>query len=118
MKSLTEEFIVFRNNAAQRRRFRGVSSVGNGSGLTLEILEDDDANVVLLRNSQEAESPDDAAPSYVGQCEALQYQLGRLEAKVEQLDALHKLHTSRPTLDDEDREEAEIRALTRDVTTV
>lgn len=55
-------------------------------------------------------------PSFVGQSEALQYQMGRLEQKVKQLDELHSKHLARPTLDDVSSEEADIQALTREVT--
>lgn len=125
MKSLTDEFVIFRNNAIQRRRFPGGRGTSN-FGDVLPVFrsssgDDDEAHVVLLRSSDDLElGPDEdvAPPSYVGQCEALQYQMSRLEAKIDQLDGLHKLHASRPTLDEEDREEAEIRAATQDVSSV
>jgi hypothetical protein len=57
-------------------------------------------------------------PSFVGQSEALQYQMGRVEAKVLQLATLHTRHLARPTLDEVSQEEAEIQSLTREITGV
>ena len=50
--------------------------------------------------------------------EALQYQMGRLEGKVSQLDGLHKKHLARPSFDDSSSEELEIKALTREISEV
>ena len=57
-------------------------------------------------------------PSYVGQSEALQYQMTRLESKVSQLDALHKKHLARPSFDDASSEETEIKVLTKEISEV
>ena len=54
-------------------------------------------------------------PSYFGQSEALIYQMKRLETKIEQLDSLHKKHLDRPTLDDKNEEETQIKSLTKDI---
>ena len=57
-------------------------------------------------------------PSYFGQSEALSYQMKRLKTKIEQLDTIHKKHLDRPTLDDKNEEEIQIKSLTRDISEV
>ena len=57
-------------------------------------------------------------PSYFGQSEALTYQMKRLEDKIDQLNSLHKQHLDRPTLDDLNKEEAQIQSLTKDISEV
>ena len=57
-------------------------------------------------------------PSYFGQSEALSYQMKRLETKIRQLDSIHKEHLDRPTLDDTNKEEAQIQSLSRDISEV
>ena len=42
----------------------------------------------------------------------------RLGDKIDQLDSLHKKHLDRPTLDDLNKEEAQIQSLTRDISEV
>ena len=117
MNCLKDEFFVLRSNAIQRRRFTSDLPRLNPDYVEYDQVDD---NVMLLRgNSRDVErSLPTSTPSYVGQAEALQYQMSRLESKVEQLDALHKSHLSRPTLDDDSQQETEIRALTRDITEV
>jgi len=145
MKCLRDDFILLRTNAVQRRRFQtsalsedlpqlrfSASSRRKGRGaadaddLDDDLDDDEDFNeddaVMLLRNGDAHDlelgqsGQEKAVPSYVGRCEALQYQMSRLEAKIQQLDALHKQHMTRPTFDDESKEEVEIRAITKDIT--
>lgn len=132
MNCLKDDFSVLRTNAIQRRRFQssnlGGSSGGFGDGDLPRLSDhiDDDDSVRLLRNGGDGGLLDDpemgappsagAIPGYVGRCEALQYQMTRLEGKIVQLESLHKRHLSRPTLDDESKEEEEIRTLTTDIT--
>ena len=143
MKCLKDDFILLRTNAVKRRRFQtsalsedlpqlrissGSSrSKGRGAGDNDDLEDDEDFNeddaVMLLRNGDAhdlelGQSQEKTVPSYVGRCEALQYQMSRLEAKIQQLDALHKQHMTRPTFDDESKEEVEIRAITKDITDV
>ena len=80
----------------------------------------DDARVRLLQDEEERVGMRDTGsiPSYVGQSEALQYQMTRLESKVGQLDALHKKHLARPSFDDASSEETEIKVLTKEISEV
>ena len=89
--------------------------------------EDDDPRAELLKGSKSGDVEDQkiqrngvltSPPSYFGQSEALTYQMKRLEDKIDQLDSLHKKHLDRPTLDDLNKEEAQIQSLTRDISEV
>lgn len=107
MKSLTEDFLLLRTNSIRRRRFQNEQ---------VSYTHDDESRVSLLQEEEERVGLDQGSvPNYVGQSEALQYQMGRLEGKVSQLDVLHKRHLARPSFDEKSSEEAEIKALTREV---
>ena len=56
------------------------------------------------------------APSFVGQSEALEYQMTRLEDKLNKLEESYKANMARPNLDDSDGEEHIIEKLAREVT--
>ena len=59
-----------------------------------------------------------STPSYVGQSEALEYQMTRVKKKVDHLDELHKAHLRRPAFDESTEDEDKIEALTKEVTQV
>ena len=86
--------------------------------------DSDDDRVELLRSDVEEETNSNrrgqmsSPPSYFGQSDALCYQMKRLKAKVEQLNTLHKQHLDRPAFDDSNQEEAQINALTREISEV
>jgi len=112
MKSLVEEYFVLRTNAIQRRRFQNDQVYGH--------LEDE-TNVRLLRddNADDIEGNGGVSygsPSFVSQSEALQYQMARVEVKVDQLHEMHLKHLRRPTLDEESQEESNIKRLTNEIT--
>ena len=86
--------------------------------------DNDDPRAELLHNSNvDNDEPKSethngrlsSPPSYFGQSEALSYQMKRLETKIDQLDILHKKHLDRPTLDDQNEEEAQINSATKDI---
>ncbi|XP_023347674.1 syntaxin-16 [Eurytemora carolleeae] len=108
-RSHYDSFLFMRNNSIQRRRFANEQ----------DGLFSDDARVSLLRrDATDPEVPDPVAPAWAGRVEGLNYQISRVEKKVEELDVLHKTHLSRPNLDDEDGEERNIQKLTQEATTM
>lgn len=109
MRSLTEEYSILRTNAIQRKRFQTDQVYGH-------LDQDEDTHVRLLRDDYEVEinERNQAPPSFVGQSEALQYQMTRVQDRVNQLDDLHKRHMAQPTLDE--TEEIEIKDRTKEVT--
>ena len=104
MKSLFDDFVLLRTNAIQRRRFDDDDQVlgdfcefSKQPVLNCHFLKmiDDDSHVRLLRDDCEyqANGKGLGPPSFVGQSEALQYQMTRLESKVEQL---HSVRIANP----------------------
>ena len=84
---------------------------------------EDETNVRLLRddNADDIEGNGGisyGSPSFVSQSEALQYQMARVEVKVDQLHEMHLKHLRRPTLDEESQEESNIKRLTNEITQV
>lgn len=111
--SLNKEFQIFRTNAIQRRRFRRDQANED------EFTSDD--RVGLLRdeemgNGGPATPSAGPTPSFVGQSEALEYQMTRLEDKLGKLEESYKASMGRPNLDDSDGEEQLIERLAREVT--
>jgi len=108
-RSHYDNFVFMRTNSIQRRRF-----ANEQDGIT------DDARVSLLREEDKGdpETRDPVAPSWAGRVEGLNYQISRVEKKVEELDSLHKRHLSRPTFDDDAGEENNIQKLTQETTSM
>ena len=84
---------------------------------------EDETNVRLLRDDNEDDIEGNGgvsygSPSFVSQSEALQYQMARVEVKVDQLHEMHLKHLRRPTLDEESQEESNIKRLTNEITQV
>ena len=82
---------------------------------------EDETNVRLLRDVDDIESHRagvSGPPSFVGQSEALQYQMKRTETKIKQLHDLHLRHIRRPTMDEVSQEEADIKSLGLEITQV
>lgn len=107
-RSLTEVYILMRNNAMQSRHIYSeqqmtdrMSLVGSDIELGLE-----------LRRAGESRMP----PAWADGLEEIQYSLTRLRAKIRDLDTLHTRHLHRPTLDDSCDEEQQIEALTQEIT--
>nr|ACO14927.1 Syntaxin-16 [Caligus clemensi] len=107
-KCYYKDFVVMRNNAIQRKRFQSERVYGSS-------VEEDAKRRLLNDEDEEEEDGESSIPSYVGQSEALNYQMTRLEGKVTKLDALHKRHLARPSLDDNDYEAEEIDKSTKDI---
>ena len=84
---------------------------------------EDETNVRLLRDDNDDDIEGHGgvsygSPSFVSQSEALQYQMARVDVKVDQLNEMHLKHLRRPTLDEESQEESNIKRLTNEITQV
>jgi len=108
MNSLTDEFVLLRTNAIQRKRFQTDQFSGNDG-------HDDESYAQLLRDEENGCNISNP-PSFVGQFEALQYQMKRLEDKIIQIEKIQRLHVNRPTLDENSKEESDIRHSTNEIT--
>ena len=80
-------------------------------------INDDEVCTNLLRDEESGQDFSNP-PSFVNNFEALQYQMKRLEGKIEQLDKLQKIHVNRVQLDENSQEESDIKRLTTEVSEV
>jgi len=108
-RSHYDAFLFMRNNSIQRRRFANDQ----------DGMYQDDARVSLLRqDSPDTEAGQPVAPPWASRVEGLNYQISRVERKVEELDILHKKHLSRPNFDEEATEERSIQKITQETTSM
>ncbi|KAJ9580305.1 hypothetical protein L9F63_004021 [Diploptera punctata] len=105
-RSLTEVFILMRNNAMQSRHIYSEQQMTDRMSLVGSDIEAG----FELRRSGESRMP----PVWADGLEEAQYSLTRLKSKIHDLDALHTRHLHRPTLDDSSEEEQQIEVLTQD----
>jgi len=97
----TEAFLFMRSSALQRRRF-----------VTEQEEEFNDDRVSLLRKEEEGQE----APEWASRVERLNYQMTVAEARVAELDTMHRALLSRPGMEDGDAEERNIQRLTQETT--
>lgn len=109
-RSLTEVFILMRNNAMQSRHIYSEQQVTDRMALVGADIE----SGLELRRAGESRMP----PAWADGLEEAQYSLTRLRAKIHDLDTLHTRHLHRPTLDDSCDEEQQIEALTQEITRI
>ncbi|CAH1394156.1 unnamed protein product [Nezara viridula] len=99
-RSLTDIFILMRNNASQTRNMYADQGLSDRSALV--PMEDD---IELGR----------VPPSWSSMVEESQFTLMRLKSKLATLKDLYANLISRPAFDDNDRDEQEIKSLTEDI---
>jgi len=108
-KSHFEAFCFLRTSSLQRRRY---AEQQQGQE---EEEETEDAAARLL--SCEAGGCDEVVtPAFAGRLEGLNYQLGRLDEKLEQLVELHTAQLARPGLEESSQEERRISVQTTEIT--
>ncbi|KAK7865557.1 hypothetical protein R5R35_010096 [Gryllus longicercus] len=108
-RSLTEVFILMRNNAMQNRHIYSEQHMSDRMSL---VGGDVELGMELRRSGGESRMP----PAWVDNLEEAQYSMTRLRAKLRELESLHARHLHRPTLDDSCEEEQLIEALTQEIT--
>ncbi|XP_044727368.1 syntaxin-16 [Chrysoperla carnea] len=106
-RTLTDVFILMRNNAIQRRN---IYSEQNNT---------DRMSLVSLNNAEEGNyygSGDCAMPpSWISLLEEAQYSFSKLRDKITDLKTLHVKYCNRPTFDDSSKEDAEIEQLSQEI---
>ncbi|XP_069687667.1 syntaxin-16 isoform X2 [Periplaneta americana] len=107
-RSLTEVFILMRNNAMQSRHIYSEQQMTD----RMSLVGSDVESGLELRRTGESRMP----PAWADGLEEAQYSLTRLRAKINDLETLHTRHLHRPTLDDSSEEEQQIEALTQEIT--
>ncbi|XP_014677621.1 PREDICTED: syntaxin-16-like isoform X2 [Priapulus caudatus] len=104
-RSLTEVFILMRNNAVQSRH---IFSEQADDRVAL-VSKDPEAG---LTNSRINKLP----PEWVDGVEEIQYEISRIQQKIKEVSTLHDKHLNRPTMDDSIDEEHAIEIMTQDIT--
>ncbi|XP_046739511.1 syntaxin-16 isoform X1 [Diprion similis] len=109
-RSLTEPFILMRNNASQTRHIYSEQNLSDRMALVApESMTGGDVELGGLNLAG------DAPPAWSDALEETQYILSRLRAKLAELKELHAKHLTRPTLDDTSQEERQMEQLTREM---
>lgn len=104
-RSLTDVFILMRNNASQNRHIYSEQHVSDSMALVSET-----------ESGMEMRYSDSRLPGWADTLEETHYALSRLKGKLEELSKLYDKHLLRPTLDDSSAEEHQIEILTQEIT--
>ncbi|XP_019640220.1 PREDICTED: syntaxin-16-like isoform X1 [Branchiostoma belcheri] len=117
-RSLTEIFILMRNNAAQNRHMFAeqvstrsaddVSVPDDRMALVSGISTDPDAAIGVHKSS--------FPPDWVDGVEDVSYEITKIRQKMKELSVLHDKQMNRPTLDDSMEEEHAIEIITQEIT--
>jgi len=109
-KSHFEAFCFLRTNSLQRRQY------AEQQGQEEEEEEETEDAAARLLSCEAGECDEVVTPAWAGRLEGLNYQLGRLDEKVEQLVELHTAQLARPGLEQSSQEERRISVQTREIT--
>ncbi|KAJ8303132.1 hypothetical protein KUTeg_019528, partial [Tegillarca granosa] len=107
-RSLTEVFILMRNNALQSRHMFSEQIADDRQALVSSSRDIE----MGLTSSKSSRLP----PEWVDGVEEIQYDISRIKQKMKELNTLHDKHLNRPTLDDNVHEEHAIEIMTQDIT--
>ncbi|XP_045192764.1 syntaxin-16-like [Mercenaria mercenaria] len=108
-RSLTEVFILMRNNALQSRNIFSDQISDDRMGLMSNVNLDLEAGTVNTRSNR-------LPPEWVDGVEEIQYEMTRIKLKMKELAALHDKHLTRPAFDDSIDEEHAIEIQTQEIT--
>ncbi|XP_041375822.1 syntaxin-16-like [Gigantopelta aegis] len=108
-RSLTEVFILMRNNALQSRHIFSEQTADDRVALMSGANVDPELGIASTRSSR-------LPPDWVDGVEEIQYDISRIKQKMKELSALHTKHLNRPTLDDSVDEEHAIQIQTQEIT--
>lgn len=108
-RSLTEIFILMRNNALQSRNIFSDQQADDRMALVSSVNIDLESGSV---NTRSARLP----PEWIDGVEEVQYELTRIKQKMKELVSIHDKHLTRPTLDDNVDEEHAIEIQTQEIT--
>jgi len=106
-RSLTDIFILMRNNAIQSRNFYS-DQMSNSDTASLVYHEDD----AMKSRSMQVRMP----PDWTDNLEEAQYILSKIQTRLKELGTLQNKHLLKPTFDDSLDEEKQIDSLTQEIT--
>ncbi|XP_023219242.1 syntaxin-16-like isoform X2 [Centruroides sculpturatus] len=106
-RSLTEVFILMRNNALQSRHIYSEQVLDDRVALVSH--QDVEKGITPIKDSR-------IPPAWVDGVEEIQYEMTKIKQKMKEISILYDKRMNRPTLDDSTAEEREIEILTQDIT--
>ncbi|KAK2166631.1 hypothetical protein LSH36_37g10091 [Paralvinella palmiformis] len=111
-RSLTEVFILMRNNALQNRHLFS-DQVSKSRSVAVSVIVPSDTDKLLAQGSTTPTTPEAAIYFLALQ---IQFEISRIKEKMRELHGLHDKYLNRPTLDDNVDEEHAIDILTQEIT--
>ncbi|KAK4884791.1 hypothetical protein RN001_001062 [Aquatica leii] len=105
-RSLTEIFVLMRNNAIRNRH------------IYAEDVSEHMALVELYDVEQGSGDNNRMPPAWIDQLEEAQFTITKLKAKINDLHMLHSQHLHRPTFDENSEEEPLIETCTSEITSM
>ncbi|KAJ8668885.1 hypothetical protein QAD02_000144 [Eretmocerus hayati] len=110
-RSLTEAFVIMRNNALQTKHIYAEQNLSDRMALVGEervgLVDAVELKSINLGNT--------APPPWIDALEETQYILSRLKTKIDSLIELQSKQLTRPTLDDNPQEERQMEQLTKEI---
>ncbi|XP_062596505.1 syntaxin-16-like [Saccostrea cucullata] len=108
-RSLTEVFILMRNNALQSRNMFSEQLADDRMALVSSCHVDPELGIASTKSAR-------LPPEWVDGVEEVQFEMSRIKQKMKELATLHDKHLNRPTLDDSIQEEHTIEIMTGEIT--
>ncbi|XP_061188465.1 syntaxin-16-like isoform X1 [Saccostrea echinata] len=108
-RSLTEVFILMRNNALQSRNMFSEQLADDRMALVSSCHVDPELGIASTKSAR-------LPPEWVDGVEEVQFEMSRIKQKMKELATLHDRHLNRPTLDDSIQEEHTIEIMTGEIT--
>ncbi|XP_076470654.1 syntaxin-16-like [Babylonia areolata] len=108
-RSLTEVFILMRNNALQSRHIFSEQTADDRTSLMASAHMDPELGLASARSSA-------LPPDWIDKVTEIQYDFTKIKEKMKELSALHDKHLHRPTMDDSVDEEHAIEIQTQQIT--
>ncbi|XP_005112545.1 syntaxin-16 [Aplysia californica] len=108
-RSLTEVFILMRNNALQSRHIFSEQTADDRTSLMSSAHLDPELGLASARTGN-------LPPDWIDKLTEIQFEFTKIKEKMKELNSLHDKHLNRPTLDDNVDEEHEIEIRTQQIT--
>jgi syntaxin 16 len=119
-RSLTDVFILMRNNAMQNRYIFSEQAPPNLVSMSPQVADDRMALVASSSVNTLAEEivgntakTSRLPPEWVDGVEEIQYEISRIKQRIRELSSVYDRHLNRPTMDDDDEEDHQIRDSTQ-----
>jgi len=108
-RSLTDVFILMRNNAMQNRYIFSEQVADDRMALVASSSVNTLAEEIVGNTAKTSRLP----PEWVDGVEEIQYEISRIKQRIRELSSVYDRHLNRPTMDDDDDEDHQIRDSTQ-----